>query len=51
MELLRRKPQRITTTVSWGLHQKLQQQALQQGRSVSNLVSHYLELAASGLLP
>ncbi len=43
-ELMRRYPQRISTTVNWGLHQRLQDQADRDGRSLSNLVAHLLEL-------
>jgi hypothetical protein len=42
---MRRHPQRISTTVNWGLHQRLQDQADRDGRSLSNLVAHLLELA------
>ena len=45
--LLRRKPQRITTTMSWSLHQRLQTRADEEGRSLSNLIAHLLETAIS----
>lgn len=45
-ELLRRKPQRVTATMSWHLHQRLQERADYEGRSLSNLVAHLLEAAA-----
>ena len=44
-ELLRRKPQRVTATLSWGLMERLQQRADYEGRSVSNLVCHLLEIS------
>ena len=44
-ELMRRHPVRISTTVNWGLHHRLQDQADRDGRSLSNLVAHLLELA------
>jgi len=47
-ELMRRHPQRISTTVNWGLHQRLQDQADLDGRSLSNLIVHLLELASMG---
>jgi hypothetical protein len=46
-ELWRRKPQRVTTTMSWGLHQRLQQRADEEGRSLSNLVNFLLEAATT----
>jgi hypothetical protein len=44
-ELMRRHPQRISATIPWGLHQRLQDQADLDGRSLSNLISHLLEVA------
>jgi hypothetical protein len=46
VDYLRRKPTRITTTLSWHLHQRLQQRADFEGRSLSNLVAHLLESAS-----
>ncbi|WP_010310541.1 hypothetical protein [Synechococcus sp. CB0101] len=46
MDLLRRRPQRITFTAHWQLHRRLQQRADQEGRSLSNLIAHLLEVAA-----
>jgi len=43
-DLLQRKPQRLTATVSWQLHQRLQERADYEGRSLSNLVCHLLEV-------
>jgi hypothetical protein len=47
-DLLRRRPTRLTTTVSWQLQQRLQQRADLEGRSLSNLMAHLLEVATSG---
>ena len=44
-----RKPQRITITVPWGLHQQLMSCSDQQGRSLSNLACYWLELQAEAL--
>jgi hypothetical protein len=41
---MRRTPQRITITVNWSLHQRLQQRCDHEGRSLSNLAAHLLEL-------
>jgi len=46
-ELLRRKPTRITFTACWQLHNTLQQRADQEGRSLSNLIAHLLEVSTS----
>jgi hypothetical protein len=43
MDLLRRRPQRVTTTLNWALHQHLQERADFEGRSLSNLIAHLLE--------
>jgi len=48
IELLGRRPQRITFTAHWQLHQRLQQRADVEGRSMSNLISHLLEVAING---
>jgi len=45
--LLRRKPQRMTITVSWSVLDKLQRRSDAEGRSLSNLAAHLLELATS----
>lgn len=39
----RRAPQRITITVAWQTHQRLQQRSDDEGRSLSNLAAHLLE--------
>lgn len=41
-----RKPQRLTITVPWGLHEALLRCSHQQGRSVSNLACYWLERQA-----
>ena len=40
-----RKPARVTITVNWALRQKLQERADYEGRSLSNLLAHLLEVA------
>ena len=47
-ELLRRKPQRITITVSWAVLDRLQRRSDAEGRSLSNLAAHLLETATAG---
>jgi hypothetical protein len=42
-ELLKRRPVRLTATVSWSVHQALQERSIYEGRSVSNLIAHLLE--------
>jgi len=44
---MRRKPQRITITISWGLYQRLLGRSDIEGRSLSNLAAHLLELGVS----
>ena len=41
--LLQRKPQRVTSTLNWHLHQRLQQRADEEGRSLSGLIAYILE--------
>ena len=41
-----RKPQRITITVSHYVHEVLVEESFQQGRSLSNLASFWLEQQA-----
>lgn len=48
VSLLNRKPTRITFTACWQLQQILQQRADQEGRSLSNLIAHLLEVATAG---
>jgi hypothetical protein len=45
MQMLQRRPQRVTATLPWHLVQHLQERADQEGRSLSNLVCHLLETA------
>ena len=45
--LLQRKPQRMTITVSWAVLDRLQQRSDAEGRSLSNLAAHLLEVATS----
>jgi hypothetical protein len=44
---LQRKPQRVTCSMPWGLRQRLQARADEEGRSLSNLIAHLLETAIS----
>jgi YD repeat-containing protein len=41
----KRRPQRITITVSWDLHRKLVERSDAEGRSLSNLASFVMEQA------
>lgn len=43
LDVIQRKPQRITVTVNWNLHHLLHMRAATEGRSLSNLVAHLLE--------
>ena len=43
MQMLQRRPQRVTATMSWQLHQRLQQRADEEGRSLSGLIAYILE--------
>jgi hypothetical protein len=45
-ERLMRKPQRLCTTVSWQVAQRLQEWADYEGRSLSNLIAHLSEVAS-----
>jgi hypothetical protein len=45
VDLLRRRPQRVTATLPWHLVQHLQERADFEGRSLSNLIAHLLEAA------
>ena len=46
--LLHRKPGRVSITIPWGLRQSLQTRADEEGRSLSNLMAHLLEVANKG---
>jgi hypothetical protein len=41
---MRRSPQRISITLNWALHQKLMDRCDIEGRSLSNLAAHLLEI-------
>jgi hypothetical protein len=43
IDLLQRRPQRITFTAHWQLHQRLQRRADEEGRSLSGLIAYILE--------
>lgn len=45
---LQRKPRRVTITLNHATYVRLQTIADEQGRSLSNLCAHYLEIATSG---
>ena len=45
-ELAKRKPVRVTLTMSWATHQLLLERSGYEGRSLSNLCAHLLELGA-----
>lgn len=45
-----RRPQRITITVPWHLHQSLLKRSDAEGRSLSNLASWLLEKAQDGTI-
>jgi hypothetical protein len=45
VSVLQRKPQRVCATLPWHLHQRLQDRADHEGRSLSNLIAHLLEVA------
>jgi hypothetical protein len=45
VQLISRHPQRISITISWALHQRLMTKSDWEGRSLSNLSAHLLELA------
>jgi len=42
---IRRSPQRISVTISWELHRRLLNRSDEQGRSLSNLAAHLLEVS------
>jgi hypothetical protein len=45
-ELMRRNPQRATSTLGWALVQRLQRRVDKEGRSLSNLIAHLLETSS-----
>jgi len=46
-DLLRRRPERVTFTMPWVLRQRLQERADREGRPLSNLIAHLLEVATA----
>jgi hypothetical protein len=42
-DVMRRTPQRVCATLPWHLHQRLQDRADHEGRSLSNLIAFLLE--------
>jgi hypothetical protein len=46
-ERMMRKPQRVCTTLNWQLHQRPQDRADLEGRSLSGLIADLLERAGS----
>lgn len=50
-ELLRRRPQRVTVSLSWQLRQRLQLRADEEGRSLSNLLAYLLEQGMASQQP
>jgi hypothetical protein len=44
---MQRTPQRVSVTLPWALHQRLLQHSDLEGRSLSNLCAHLLELAST----
>lgn len=47
-DLLRRRPERVTFTMPWVLRQRLQERADREGRPLSNLIAHLIEVATAG---
>ena len=45
-DIARRKPVRVTLTMSWHTHQQLLERSGYEGRSLSNLCANLLELGA-----
>jgi hypothetical protein len=45
---MQRAPQRVSISMSWALHQRLLQRSDWEGRSLSNLCAHLLEVATAG---
>jgi predicted HicB family RNase H-like nuclease len=46
---MKRTSQRVTVTLNWSVHRKLLQQSDLQGRSLSNLAAHVLEVGLNHL--
>lgn len=49
--LHQRHPQRVTITLNWAVHRELVSRSGFEGRSLSNLAAHLLELACTDKLP
>lgn len=47
LSTMQRKPKRLTMTINFATYEKLQGTADEQGRSLSNLCAHYLEIATT----
>ena len=45
-EVAKRRPQRVTITLPWGTHERLLERSGYEGRSLSNLCAHLLEVGA-----
>jgi hypothetical protein len=43
IDLLQRRPQRVTITMLWMLRQRLERRADEEGRSLSGLIAYILE--------
>lgn len=43
IDLLQRRPQRVTITMPWVLRQRLERRADEEGRSLSGLIAYLLE--------
>lgn len=48
LPLAARKPVRLSITIPHGLYRRIEQQASYEGRSMSNLAAHLLEISLSG---
>lgn len=45
-----RHPQRISITLNWQVHQQLIERSDNEGRSLSNLAAHLLEVSCRGTI-
>ena len=46
ISVMQRSSKRLTTTIPWAINERLQKRADDEGRSLSNLVAHLLEIAS-----
>ena len=46
ISVMQRSSKRLTTTLPWAVSERLQQRADDEGRSISNLMAHLLEVAS-----